>query len=157
MTSGVPHYGASAEGAPAKAGDRQTPKIRIRDVYKAFGAKQVLSGLDLDVGAGESVVVIGGSGSGKSVTLKCVLGLLQPEEGSIQVDGEEVVGLGGESLEQIRRKFGMLFQNAALFDSLLVWENVAFGLIQGQGMGLFKMPISLDRPVNPGAQLFARH
>ena len=113
---------------------QQTPKIRIRDVSKTFGAKRVLAGLDLDVGAGESVVVIGGSGSGKSVTLKCVLGLLQPEEGSIQVDGEEVIGLGGESLEQVRSKFGMLFQNAALFDSLSVWENVAFGLIQGHGM-----------------------
>ena len=130
MTAGNP-----AQASPTGAGAQQAPKIRIRDVYKAFGAKQVLSGLDLDVGAGESVVVIGGSGSGKSVTLKCVLGLLQPEEGSIQVDGEEVVGLGGESLEQVRRKFGMLFQNAALFDSLLVWENVAFGLIQGHGMG----------------------
>jgi phospholipid/cholesterol/gamma-HCH transport system ATP-binding protein len=126
---------APTEGSPPEAGPRQAPKIRIRDVYKAFGSKQVLSGLDLDVGDGESVVVIGGSGSGKSVTLKCVLGLLQPEEGSIQVDGEEVVGLGGESLEQVRRKFGMLFQSAALFDSLPVWENVAFGLIQGQGMG----------------------
>ena len=126
--------GDSTGGTPAAASGHKTPKIRIRDVYKTFGAKQVLCGMDLDVGAGESVVVIGGSGSGKSVTLKCVLGLLQPEEGSIQVDGEEVVGLGGESLEQVRRKFGMLFQNAALFDSLLVWENVAFGLIQGQGM-----------------------
>ena len=127
--------GDSTDGSSTAASGHKTPKIRIRDVYKAFGVKQVLSGLDLDVGVGESVVVIGGSGSGKSVTLKCVLGLMQPEEGSIQVDGEEVVGLGGESLEQVRRKFGMLFQNAALFDSLLVWENVAFGLIQGQGMG----------------------
>ncbi|MDX1575106.1 MAG: ATP-binding cassette domain-containing protein [Kiloniellales bacterium] len=143
MTPGNPNEsdaneGNSKAGASAKTarggGDR-TPKIRIRDLYKSFGPKRVLSGMDLDVGAGESVVVIGGSGSGKSVTLKCVLGLLQPEEGSIQVDGEEVVGLGGDSLEQVRRKFGMLFQNAALFDSLVVWENVAFGLIQGQGMG----------------------
>ena len=135
MTASVPTEGVPTEGSPPAAGAQQAPKIRIRDVYKAFGAKQVWGGLDLDVGVGESVVVIGGSGSGKSVTLKCVLGLLQPEEGSIQVDGEEVVGLGGESLEQVRRKFGMLFQNAVLFDSLLVWENVAFGLIQGHGMG----------------------
>ncbi len=143
MTAGNPHEGEPNEGLPKGAsptqttngGGHETPKIRIRDLYKSFGDKHVLCGMDLDVGAGESVVVIGGSGSGKSVTLKCVLGLLQPEEGSIQVDGEEVVGLGGESLEQVRRKFGMLFQSAALFDSLVVWENVAFGLIQGRGMG----------------------
>jgi len=147
MTASVPPTGAPSEGFSSDAGQvrgaagsagpgaGQTPKIRIRDLYKSFGPKDVLCGLDLDIGAGESVVVIGGSGSGKSVTLKCVLGLLHPEAGSIQVDGEEVVGLGGESLEQVRRKFGMLFQNAALFDSLSVWENVAFGLTQGQGMG----------------------
>lgn len=134
---GDPNEGPPNQASPAESASRggpQSPKIRIRDLYKSFGTKHVLSGMDLDVGAGESVVVIGGSGSGKSVTLKCVLGLLQPEEGSIQVDGEEVVGLGGESLELVRRKFGMLFQNAALFDSLTVWQNVAFGLIQGQGM-----------------------
>jgi phospholipid/cholesterol/gamma-HCH transport system ATP-binding protein len=134
---GDPNEAPPNQASPAESASRggpQSPKIRIRDLYKSFGTKHVLSGMDLDVGAGESVVVIGGSGSGKSVTLKCVLGLLQPEEGSIQVDGEEVVGLGGESLELVRRKFGMLFQNAALFDSLTVWQNVAFGLIQGQGM-----------------------
>ncbi|MEE8293558.1 MAG: ATP-binding cassette domain-containing protein, partial [Kiloniellales bacterium] len=75
-----------------------------------------------------------GSGSGKSVLLKCILGLLYPEGGSIRVDGQEVVGMGSEGLEQVRRKFGMLFQNAALFDSLSVSENVAFGLMEGQGM-----------------------
>jgi phospholipid/cholesterol/gamma-HCH transport system ATP-binding protein len=111
-----------------------TSKIRMRDLHKAFGDKVVLDGLDLDVGAGESVVVIGGSGTGKSVMLKCILGLLHPESGSIQVDGEEVVGLRGETRDRVLRKFGMLFQNAALFDSLSVWENVAFGLIQGGGM-----------------------
>jgi len=110
------------------------PKIRVRNLHKSFGDKHVLKGLDLDVGAGESVVVIGGSGTGKSVLLKCILGLLVPEEGSIEVDGEEVVGMSGQDLERIRRKFGMLFQNAALFDSLSVWENVAFGLTQGEGM-----------------------
>ncbi|MEE8226035.1 MAG: ATP-binding cassette domain-containing protein [Kiloniellales bacterium] len=110
------------------------PKICIRGLHKTFGGNQVLRGLDLDVGNGESVVVIGGSGSGKSVLLKCILGLLYPEGGSIQVDGQEVVGMGSEALEQVRRKFGMLFQNAALFDSLSVSENVAFGLMEGQGM-----------------------
>ena len=110
----------------------RVPKIKIRGLCKAFGDKVVLDKVDLDVHSGESVLVIGGSGSGKSVLLKCILGLLHPDDGSIEVDGEEVVGLMGEDLDRVRRKFGMLFQNAALFDSLTVWENVAFGLIQGQ-------------------------
>ena len=113
-------------------GGNRVPKIKIRGLCKAFGDKVVLDEVDLDVHSGESVLVIGGSGSGKSVLLKCILGLLHPDDGSIQVDGEEVVGLMGEDLDRVRRKFGMLFQNAALFDSLTVWENVAFGLIQGQ-------------------------
>ncbi|MFQ6017580.1 MAG: ABC transporter ATP-binding protein [Kiloniellaceae bacterium] len=113
---------------------QSAPKIRIRGLEKAFGTKVVLDGLDLDVGVGESVVVIGGSGSGKSVMLKCILGLLRPEAGSIKVDNEEVVGLNGKARDRILRKFGMLFQNAALFDSLPVWANVAFGLIEGGGM-----------------------
>jgi phospholipid/cholesterol/gamma-HCH transport system ATP-binding protein len=108
------------------------PKIEIRGLTKAFGDKVVLDGVDMDIMAGESMLVIGGSGSGKSVLLKCILGLLHPESGSIKVDGEEVIGLYGEDLDRVRRKFGMLFQNAALFDSLSVWENVAFGLVQGQ-------------------------
>ena len=114
--------------------DPAVPKIRIRGLHKAFGDKHVLRGLDLDVGAGESVVVIGGSGTGKSVLLKCILGLLEPDAGTIEVDGQNVVGLRGEEQDAVMRKFGMLFQNAALFDSLPVWENVAFGLIQGEGM-----------------------
>ena len=112
----------------------RVPKIAIRGLTKAFGPKKVLNGLDLEVGAGESLVVIGGSGSGKSVTLKCVLGLIHPDGGSIKVDGEEVVGQRGAERERVLKKFGMLFQGAALFDSLRVWENVAFGLIQGRGM-----------------------
>ena len=104
-------------------------KIRVRGLNKGFGDKVVLDGLDLDVGVGESVVVIGGSGTGKSVLLKCILGLLQPDDGSIQVDGEEVVGIDTAGRERINRKFGMLFQGGALFDSLPVWENVGFGLM----------------------------
>jgi phospholipid/cholesterol/gamma-HCH transport system ATP-binding protein len=110
-------------------------KIRIRDLHKSFGAKQVLDGVDLDVVEGESVVVIGGSGTGKSVLLKCVLGLLEPDRGSILIDGDEVVGLGRRAREQVMQKFGMLFQNAALFDSLPVWENVAFGLLNVKRVG----------------------
>ncbi|MGE5146945.1 MAG: ABC transporter ATP-binding protein [Candidatus Eiseniibacteriota bacterium] len=111
-----------------------TPKIRIRGLYKSFGNNHVLQGLDLDIGVGESVVVIGGSGTGKSVLLKCILGLLEPEAGSIEIDGKETVGLSGQERDEVMAKFGMLFQGAALFDSLPVWENVAFGLIQGKGM-----------------------
>jgi phospholipid/cholesterol/gamma-HCH transport system ATP-binding protein len=111
------------------------PKIQIRDLYKSFGEKKVLQGLTLDVGTGESVVVIGGSGTGKSVLIKCVLGIVTPDSGSIKVDGEEVTGLSGADRERVLRKFGMLFQGSALFDSLRVWENVAFGLIEGRGLG----------------------
>ncbi len=110
------------------------PKIAMRDVQKRFGSKVVLDGLTLDVPRGQSVVVIGGSGTGKSVMLKCVLGLLKPEKGSIKVDGDEVIGMSPKDREKVLRKFGMLFQGSALFDSLKVWENVAFGLIQGRGM-----------------------
>jgi phospholipid/cholesterol/gamma-HCH transport system ATP-binding protein len=110
------------------------PKIKMTDVHKAFGPKVVLDGLNLEVAAGESLVVIGGSGSGKSVTIKSILGLIKPDRGSIQIDGEEVTSLPSSERERVNRKFGMLFQGAALFDSLPVWENVAFGLIQGRGM-----------------------
>ncbi len=110
------------------------PKIELRNVHKSFGEKQVLRGLDLDVGVGESVVVIGGSGTGKSVTLKCILGLMTADRGSIKVDGEEVVGMSARDRDRVMHKFGMLFQGSALFDSLRVWENVAFGPIRGQGM-----------------------
>ena len=111
-----------------------SPKISLRGVTKAFGPKKVLRGIDLDVAAGESMVVIGGSGTGKSVLLKCILGLMRPESGSIKIDGEETIGLNGNGHGRIMRKFGMLFQGGALFDSLRVWENVAFGPIQSDGM-----------------------
>ena len=105
------------------------PKIRLRGVRKAFGSKVVLDGVDLDVGVGESVVIIGGSGSGKSVMLKCILDLLKADAGSIQIDGEEVTRMSAKDRERVNGKFGMLFQGSALFDSLPVWENVAFGLL----------------------------
>ena len=108
-------------------------KIKLSNVHKRFGPKVVLAGIDLEVAGGESLVIIGGSGSGKSVTLKCILGLLTPDEGTIEIDGESVIGMSRADRERVNRKFGMLFQGGALFDSLRVWENVAFGLIQGQG------------------------
>ncbi|MBI2241493.1 MAG: ATP-binding cassette domain-containing protein [Magnetospirillum gryphiswaldense] len=109
-------------------------KIVLSDVHKSFGKKVVLDGIDLSIQKGESVVVIGGSGTGKSVMLKSVLGILRPERGSIKVDGEEVIGMRSKDRDRMMLKFGMLFQGSALFDSLRVWENVAFGLIQGRGM-----------------------
>jgi phospholipid/cholesterol/gamma-HCH transport system ATP-binding protein len=100
---------------------------------KAFGRKVVLNNLDLDVPKGKSLVVIGGSGTGKSVLIKCIIGLMKPDKGSIEIDGNEVTRMSSGEREEIMHKFGMLFQGGALFDSLPVWENVAFGLIAGRG------------------------
>ena len=112
--------------------------IVLDGVKKSFGPKHVLNGINLSVPKGHSLVVIGGSGTGKSVILKCVLGILKPEAGSIKVAGEEVIGLKGAARDEYLQRFGMLFQGAALFDSLPVWENVAFGLIQGRNMARAK-------------------
>jgi len=108
------------------------PKILLDEVSKEFSGNVVLDGLNLAVESGESLAIIGQSGSGKSVTLKCILGLITPDRGSIRVDGEEVVGLQGAALDRMRAKFGMLFQGSALFDSLPIWRNVTFGLTQGR-------------------------
>lgn len=110
------------------------PMITLTDVKKAFGKKQILNGVSLDVQKGESLVIIGGSGTGKSVTLKCVLGLLRADSGSIRVMDQETTQMGTSERKTLLQNFGMLFQGAALFDSLKVWENVAFGLMKGQGM-----------------------
>ena len=112
-----------------------TPKVELRGVKKRFGDKIVLDGVDLTLNHGESLVVIGGSGTGKSVMIKSVLGILRPDAGKIFVDGQDVTRLSGRARDEMLKKFGMLFQAAALFDSLPVWENVAFSLIQGRGMG----------------------
>jgi phospholipid/cholesterol/gamma-HCH transport system ATP-binding protein len=105
------------------------PKIRIRGLKKAFAGKMVLDGVDLDVMPATSMVVIGGSGSGKSVLLKCVLGLIQPDAGLIEIDGQDLGRLDDRARDAKRAEIGMLFQNAALFDSLRVWENVTFALL----------------------------
>jgi len=110
----------------------EAPKIALDDIVKAFGANRVLDGVNLTIEPGESVAIIGQSGSGKSVMLKSILGLVRPDRGSIRVDGEEILGLHGRELERIRAKFGMLFQGGALFDSLPVWRNVTFALTQGR-------------------------
>lgn len=112
----------------------ETAKIEMRGVSKAFGSNHVLNDMDLSVPAGKSLVVIGGSGTGKSVMLKCILGLLTPDSGSILIDGQESVSADAGKRSEFMKKFGMLFQGAALFDSLRIWENVAFGLIHGRGM-----------------------
>jgi phospholipid/cholesterol/gamma-HCH transport system ATP-binding protein len=105
------------------------PKIRIRGLKKAFGPKVVLDGVDLDVEQGTAMVVIGGSGTGKSVLIKSILGLVVPDEGVIEIDGEDVLSASSGRARELRAQIGMLFQNGALFDSLPVWENVAFGLL----------------------------
>jgi len=108
--------------------------IVLDNVRKAFGPKKVLNGITLSVAKGHSLVVIGGSGTGKSVMIKCILGIIRPDSGSIRIAGEEVTGLKGSDRDRYLTRFGMLFQGAALFDSLPVWQNVAFGLIQGRKM-----------------------
>jgi phospholipid/cholesterol/gamma-HCH transport system ATP-binding protein len=110
-------------------------KIRIQDLHKSFGLKLVLDGVTLDVAPAESLVVIGGSGTGKSVLLKHVIGLLKPDSGTIQVDGVAVETLGNREITEFRRKFGMSFQEGALFDSMTVWQNVAFPLQRLTKMG----------------------
>ena len=105
------------------------PRIRLKGLSKRFGDKIVLDGVDLDVPVGTSLVVIGGSGSGKSVLLKCVLGLLEPDAGIIEIDGTDILSLPWRAQREARARIGMLFQNGALFDSLPVWENVTFGLL----------------------------
>ena len=103
--------------------------IQLEDIHKAFGPKEILRGVNLHVARGESCVIIGGSGTGKSVTLKCILGLITPDRGTIRVDGEDITATGDR--DAFLARFGMLFQGAALFDSLPVWQNVAFRLLRG--------------------------
>jgi phospholipid/cholesterol/gamma-HCH transport system ATP-binding protein len=111
-----------------------TAKIELIGVKKRFGPKVVLDGIDLSVEKRSSTVIIGGSGTGKSVTIKSILGIITPDQGTIRIDGEDVTRLKGAARDPLMKKFGMLFQGGALFDSLPVWENVAFGLIQGHGV-----------------------
>lgn len=102
--------------------------IKIANLYKSFGQNKVLQGVDLTIERGETLVIIGQSGSGKSVLVKHLIGIIKPDRGKIFVDGVEIVNLKEDELHKIRRKFGMLFQGAALFDSMTVAQNVSFGL-----------------------------
>lgn len=110
-------------------------KIELNNVKKAFGNKVVLDGVDLTVNKGESMVIIGGSGTGKSVMLKSILGLITPDSGSIKIDGNEITTYSQKQRDALMEQFGMLFQGGALFDSMPVWQNIAFGLIQSKKMG----------------------
>ena len=114
-------------------------KIVLEGVNKRFGPTRVLDGLDLEIERGESMAIIGQSGRGKSGTLTCILGLIRPDAGAIRVDGEDLLSMSSRDLERTRAKFGMLFQGAALFDSLPVWRNVTFALTQGRARDTVKM------------------
>jgi phospholipid/cholesterol/gamma-HCH transport system ATP-binding protein len=111
-----------------------TPKLQLVGLRKKLRGRQVLDGVDLDVAPGKSLVIIGGSGVGKSVTLKCALGIMKPDSGEVRVDGVDVTKLKRREREAVNGKFGMLFQGGALFDSLTVWENIAFRLIYADGV-----------------------
>ena len=104
------------------------PMIEVVDLHKSFGENKVLTGINLAVPEGSTLVILGGSGSGKTVLMKHMIGLLKPDAGQVLIDTEDIVPLGAQELEVVRRKFGMVFQAAALFDSMTVYENVAFPL-----------------------------
>lgn len=114
------------------------PIISVKNLYKSFGDNHVLQGVSLDLHAKESLGIIGGSGTGKSVLIKCILGLVVPDAGEILINEENVIGLRSAKRQQLLQSFGMLFQGGALFDSLSVWHNIAFGLIHGQRMDKVK-------------------
>jgi phospholipid/cholesterol/gamma-HCH transport system ATP-binding protein len=109
-------------------------KIVISNLTKSFGSKQVLKGVNLEVNKGESLVILGGSGSGKSVCIKIIATLMRPSSGSIQIDDQEITNLSSQERDDLMVKFGFLFQNGALFDSLTIWENVAFRLIYSKNV-----------------------
>jgi phospholipid/cholesterol/gamma-HCH transport system ATP-binding protein len=117
-------------GPPPQGGPRsgREPRIQLRGVHKSFGRKRVLTGVDLEVFAGESLVIIGASGTGKSVTLKHIIGLIKPDSGTVEVDGVAIERLDNRAITEFRRRFGMAFQEGALFDSMNVFDNVAFPL-----------------------------
>jgi phospholipid/cholesterol/gamma-HCH transport system ATP-binding protein len=109
-------------------------KVEIKNLVKNFGSKEVLRGIDLEVKKGESLVILGGSGSGKSVLIKTIAGLIEPTSGNILIDEKEVGNLGAKQRDKLMEKFGFLFQGGALFDSLSIWENIAFRLLYHKKM-----------------------
>jgi phospholipid/cholesterol/gamma-HCH transport system ATP-binding protein len=122
---------ATQPPAPDAASTRDEKwQIKIRGLHKTFGPQHVLRGIDLDIERGHTNIIIGGSGQGKSVLMKHLMGLLKPDSGHIYVDGEDIVPLGELQMGRVQRKFGMVFQYAALFDSMTVMENIAFPLVE---------------------------
>lgn len=131
MTAATPDAAGAQDGDDQPAQERsERYHIRVRGIQKTFGVHHVLRGIDLDIVRGQINVIIGGSGQGKSVIMKHLMGLLKPDEGHIYVDGEDIVPLNDFGLNRVRKKFGMLFQYAALFDSLTVEENIVFPLVE---------------------------
>ncbi len=110
------------------------PKIRVTDLSLRFGSNEVLNKVNLEIARGKNTVLIGGAATGKSVLMKCIIGLLEPHEGKIEIDGEDVTHLKGSRRVELMNRFGILFQRNALFDSLTIWENVAFYLINARHM-----------------------
>lgn len=132
------------------------PKIKVRGLCKSFGKKIILDHIDLDLMPGESFVLIGGSGTGKSVLIKCIIGLLQPDSGEILIDGVNVAKISRHERQELLSKFGMLFQGGALFDSLPVWQNICFGLMHEQKITKSeakKIAIQLLKAVNLDAAI----
>ena len=120
--------------------------IQLVDIHKSFGENKVLDGLNLTIETGSNTVLLGRSGSGKSVTIKHIIGLVQPDSGKVLIDGEELTGSSAVRLNRLRTKFGMLFQDAALFDSMSVWENVAFPLLEHRrGMKMAEVDAEVRR------------
>lgn len=119
--------------------DKNGNIISIRNVFKNFNSQRVLSGVHLDIKRGETMVIIGCSGCGKSVLLKIMIGILKADAGQVLIDGTDIAGMSERQMDSIRKKFGMLFQGAALFDSLNVWENVAFSFLEHSKMSYEEM------------------
>ena len=112
----------------------EQPIIQVKNVHKSFGENHVLRGISLDLSAGDSLGIIGGSGTGKSVLIKCILGLLNADQGEILINGVNIVNARLSQKEALISSFGMMFQGGALFDSMTVWENIAFSLIHNHGV-----------------------
>lgn len=110
------------------------PLISIKNLKKSFGSNHVLQGINLDIYQGESLVIIGGSGTGKSVLIKCIIGLLEPDSGDIYVNGQDILKAGPAERSALMKRISMLFQGSGLFDSLNVWQNIAFSLIHNKKM-----------------------
>ena len=148
-TTTIPDRRGENRGTPDRRRLVREPFVEFQDLYKAYGSKQVLRGANLTVYRGEVLVILGGSGTGKSVTLRHMLGLEAPDSGRVIIESEDVTDLEEEELYRVRKKFGMLFQSGALFDSMTVFENIAFPLREHTEMS----DEEIDRAVNERLEL----